>query len=93
MLQYMQKQFEEREILSFDAKDRRIMCFPHTINIAVQHILSKMSSVKAPDDDDEDPEDLIGAAGTDEVHGFGQSFEEARAQDPIACLRRIVMAI
>lgn len=72
------------------------MCFPHTINIAVQHVLKKMSSVVAPDnDDDEDFEDMIGAAdeGEDEDRRFGQSFEAACAQDPIARLRKIVMTI
>jgi len=88
----MQRLFEEREILSFDAQDNRIMCFPHIINIAVQHVLKKMSSVEAPENDD-DSEDLIDESNADEGRGFGQSFEAACAQDPIACLRRIVMKI
>jgi len=89
MLEHLEKLFEDREIFSFDAKDNRIMCFPHIINIAVQHVLKKMSSVEVPDNDD-DPQV---AAGTNEGRRFGQSFEDACAQDPIARLRRIVMAI
>jgi hypothetical protein len=95
MLQFLEKLFLEREIVSFNAKDNRIMCFPHTINIAVQHVLNKMSSVKAPDndDDDDDFEDLEDLIDADEGRGFGQSFEAACAQDPIARLRKIVMTI
>jgi hypothetical protein len=92
MLEFLEKLFEEREIYSFDARDNRIICFPHTINIAVQHVLTKMSSVKAPENDDDDLEDLAGA-NADEGRGFGQSFGAACAQDPIARLRKIVMAI
>ena len=92
MLQYLQKLFEEREIFSFDAKENRIMCFPHIINIAVQHVLRKMSSVEAPEDDDNFAV-LIDNSNTDEGRGFGQSFEAACAQDPITCIRKIVMAI
>lgn len=93
MLEELEKLFTEREITSFNAKDNRIMCFPHTINIAVQHVLRKMSSVGAPENDDDDFEVQIGVANTDEGRGFGQTFQDAYAQDPIARLRKIVMAI
>lgn len=93
MLVYLEKLFLEREITSFDAKDNRIMCFPHTINIAVQHVLRKMSSVTAPENDDDDPEYLTGPAMADEGRRFGQTFNAACAQDPITRLRKIVMAI
>lgn len=88
----MEKLFEEREIFSFDAKDNRIMCFPHIINITVQHTLKVMSSVEAPENDD-DSEDLIEKSNSDEGRGFGQSFDAACAQDPIARVRKIVMTI
>ena len=91
MLEYLEKLFEEREIFSFDAKDNRIMCFPHIINIAVQHVLKGMSSVQAPENDN--VEDLLDNSNADEGRGIGQSFEAACAQDPIARLRKIVMAI
>ena len=77
MLEFSERLFLEREIPSFNAKDNRIMCLPHTI--AVQHVLSKMSSVKALENDDDNPEELTGTADTNE--------------DPIACVRKIVMAI
>ena len=69
------------------------MCFPHTINIAVQHVLKQMSSVQAPENDEDDPEDLTGAANADKGRGFGQTFKAACAQDPIARIRKIVTAI
>ena len=94
MLEHLEELFLERELTSFDAKDNRIMCFPHTINIAVQHVLAKMSLVKAPEsNDDDDPEDLIVAADRDEGRGFGQTFGDACAEDPILRLRKIVGTI
>jgi hypothetical protein len=93
MLEELEKLFLEREILSFDAKDQRIMCFPHIVNIAVQHVLAAMSSDTAPENDDDILEEESGAADTDEGRGFGQTFEAACAQDPIARVRKIVMTI
>ena len=93
MLEYLEKFFVECEILSFDAKDNQIMCFPYTINIAVQHVLKQMSSVEAPDNDEDNPEDLTGEANADENRRFGQTFEAACAQDPITCICKIVTAI
>ena len=58
MLEHLETLFKEQEIFSFDTKDNRIMCFPHIINIAVQHVLKRMSKVEAPDNED-DSEDLI----------------------------------
>jgi hypothetical protein len=53
-----------------------------------------MSSVKAPEsDDDDDAEDLTDAADRDEGHGSGQTFKDACAEDPITCLRKIVRTI
>ena len=85
MLEFLGELFLEREVSSFNAKDNRIMCFLHTINIAVQHVLKKMSSVEAPDEDD-DFDSLSKAAKKGEGRGFGQSFNAACAQDPIARL-------
>ena len=67
------------------------MCFSHVVNLAVQHVLSKMSSVKAPENDDDNSEDPTDDA--DEDRGFGQTFEAACVQDPISRLRKIVKAI
>jgi hypothetical protein len=88
----MEELLKEREITSFNAKDNRIMCFPHVINIAVGHVLNKMSKVMAPEAHD-NFSDLIGEVDTDEGRGFGQTFESACAGDPISRLRRIVAGI
>jgi hypothetical protein len=92
MLEHLEKLLKDRGIFSFDPKDNRIMCFPHIINITVQHVLKKMSLVQAPENDD-NPEVFTGKPNMDEGCGFGQSFAAACAQDPVACLRRIVMVI
>lgn len=91
MLEFLEKLLLEREITSFNAKDNRIMCFSHVVNIAVQHVLSKMSSVKAPENDDDNSEGPTDDA--DGNRGFGQTFEAACVQDPISRLRKIVTAI
>jgi hypothetical protein len=93
MMQDLEKLFKGREINSFDAKDNKIMCFPHVINIAVQHVLSGMSKAQAPENEDDDPEGLTGVVNADEGRGIRQSFDAACAQDPIASLRKIVVAI
>jgi hypothetical protein len=92
MLEHLQSLLMEREIVSFNAKDNRIMCFPHTINIAVQSVLKGMSSAEAPEGD-VDPDVLISTASRNEARGFGQSFEAACAEDPITRLRKIVIVI
>ena len=74
------------------------MCFPHIVNIAVQRVLSHMSSAVAPESQD-DPE----VSYKEEHHNKDkdkdkdrikrQSFEEACARDPIKHLCDIVIAI
>lgn len=83
----------ERKILSFNAKDKRIMCFQHIINISVQHVLTKMSLVMAPENGNNICEEEISTENMDEGHRFGQMFEIACAQDPNARLCKIVMTI
>jgi hypothetical protein len=92
MLEHLEKLLKDHEIFSFDPKDNRIMCFPHIINITVQHVLKKMSLVQVPENDD-DPEVFTDKPNMDEGCGFGQSFAAACAQDPVACLCKIVMVI
>ena len=90
MLQYLQKGLEECEITSFDAKENRIMCFPHIINIAVHVVSTCMSSTEVPDCND-DPE-VSYEAETDGCNK-DQTFEDACAGDPINRLRKIIIAI
>ena len=47
MMEHLEKLLKTRELpLEFGAKDRKVMCFPHVINICVQHIIEELT---APD--------------------------------------------
>jgi len=89
MMKELQVLFEEREI-PFDAKENRIPCFPHIINIVAQHIISKFSTSVAPKTDDlfedDDPPHP-------NLRGPPKSFDEARARDPLSRVRKIIVAI
>jgi hypothetical protein len=90
IMEELQKHLSLREI-SFNARQRRIMCFPHIINIVVQHVIAKLSHTAAPEDEDD----------TYEEEGMTQSDDQSRpttrsaayARDPIARCRKIVVAI
>jgi len=70
--------------IDFDHMDRRIMCFPHVINICCQHILIKFTNVN-----------LINIAGVMALPSSTseQSFEEAVSSDPIARGRNVVRVL
>lgn len=93
MLDKLEEALDQREI-PFDARQRRIICFPHTINIAVQCVLSKMRSTVTPESDDG-----FQSSGSDsdpvsaDNRGHGQSFEAACGSDPIGRCRKIVIAL
>ena len=76
--------------IPFNAQDSCVMCFPHIVNIAVQHVLAKMSSAPVISDD----EDLGGSTDEDlsaEQRGHTQTFESACAADPIGrCCKLVV---
>ena len=86
MLEELQHLLRERGI-TFDAHDRRIRCFPHIINICVQHILDAFSAAG--------PSDLAKAF----VHAFPdggvdrEEYLKALGRNPIARGRQIVKAI
>ena len=94
MLRKLEELLDKREI-PFHAKQNRIMCFPHTINIAVQHVLKKMTVI--PDDEDDESLDEDPLPDSDfssaEQRGRSQSFEEACAMDPIGKCRKIAVSI
>lgn len=52
MMKELERLLGEREV-EFNARDRRIMCFPHIINICVKHVLDAFSGM--------DPADLANA--------------------------------
>lgn len=92
MLRKLQELLDECEI-SFRAKQNRIMCFPHIINIAVQHVLKVMTVIPDDEEDvqpDDDPDSDFSSA---EQRGRSQSFEAASAEDPIGKCRKIAVSI
>src|ERR1700710_1716500 len=69
MMQELRRLLGEREI-EFNARDRRIMCFPHIINICVKHVLDAFSGM--------DPADLADAfvdASADDRDGSGEDSD------------------
>jgi hypothetical protein len=67
--------------IDFDAEDRRIMCFPHIINICCQHIIKEFTNVE-----------LVDAAAPTQTPGPSNalSYEDAVKRDPIARGRNVV---
>jgi hypothetical protein len=74
--------------IPFNAKDRRIMCLPHVINICSGKIISKFTNEELIDDsEDVDDSCLYGETPS------RQTYEEAVKRDPIALGRSIVRVI
>jgi hypothetical protein len=99
MMREMEKILGNREI-PFNAKDSRVMCFPHIINIAVQHVLAKMTSAPvlnsdsdASDTDDQDDSINLESNPLADKRGRTQTFELAFAADPIGRCRKLVVKL
>lgn len=73
--------------IPFDAKDRRIMCLPHVINICSGKIINKFTNEELIDDSEDDDSYLYGDTPS------RQTYEEAFKRDPIALGRSIVRVI
>jgi hypothetical protein len=73
----LKKLFEKRD-RPFDPIDSRILCFPHVINICVQHTIKKMTDIELVDSEEET--DALGEV-------------EVGRRDPIALGRVIVSKI
>lgn len=71
--------------IPFDAEDRRIMCFPHIVNICCQHAIKKFTDITLTDDPEQAP--VVPPPNR------RQSFAEAVQRDPIALGRNIVCAL
>jgi hypothetical protein len=95
-LQTNTKAMEELEILlhareiSFDAKEQRLMCFPHIVNIICQHVIAKMSRSALPEDVDDDEEAETNQPRSEDTPNTRAA---AYSNDPIARCRKIVVAI
>jgi len=73
--------------IPFDSDDRRIMCFPHVINICCQHVISSFTNVELSDS----PDDFVSAQPPDLPNL--QTYEEAIRHDPVALGRNIVRVL
>lgn len=89
MMRKMEPLFKAREI-SFDAKNNRINCFPHIINIVAQHVIKKISTSVAADADDAF---IFEQTNQNVIREPPGSFPEACASDPLARIRKIIVAI
>jgi hypothetical protein len=77
------RSLQAREI-EFDAQDRKVMCFPHVVNLSSGRVIEGLTKVlEGGPDIWEPPPAPIG----------GQSYAEAVARDPIALGRAVVRAI
>ncbi|KAF8870089.1 hypothetical protein BD779DRAFT_1456019 [Infundibulicybe gibba] len=77
--------------LPFGAKENRIMCFPHIINICTQHMIADFSATTNEEYNDsmEVNDDFLKAP----LFPQAQTYEDACARDPIALGRNIVRVI
>jgi len=73
--------------INFDAQDRRIMCFPHIINICSQHVISKFINIELTNATKVTPVTLAPNNAT------RQSFYNAVSCDPIALGRNTVRVL
>ncbi|KIM78715.1 hypothetical protein PILCRDRAFT_56284, partial [Piloderma croceum F 1598] len=69
--------------ISFDAKDRRIMCFPHIVNICYQHIIKEFTNIELADIEEIRLTTLPNLTNT-------PSYEDAVKRDPVARGRNVV---
>ena len=85
-MEELAKLLQSRDI-DFDPLDRRIMCFPHIINICVQHVIANFTNIE------------LAEAAAEFVSALPlglpdrQTFEEAVQQDPVALGRNIVRVL
>ena len=70
--------------INFDHLDRRIMCFPHVVNICCQHVISDFTNIQLA----ETAEDFVAALPA--ALPQRQSYEDAVKHDPVALGRNVV---
>jgi len=72
MMKELKKLLAEREI-PFHSENNRIMCFPHVVNIATQHIIKSLTNPELMGDDDIYDIDQEHADGDDGENGDGDN--------------------
>jgi hypothetical protein len=70
--------------IDFDHLDRRIMCFPHVVNICCQHVICEFTNIQLA----ETAEDFVAALPADLPQL--QSYQDAVDRDPVALGRNVV---
>jgi hypothetical protein len=70
--------------IEFDALDRKVMCFPHVVNLSSGRVIEGLTKVLEDDPEDWEPPAIISSK---------QSYADAVARDPIALGRAVVRAI
>lgn len=86
MMRELEILFTQREI-PYDARNYRIFCFPHIINIIVQHVVDKFSSPSGLKDNSSKNEN----PGRPYLHP--ETIEEACACCPLQRARKIIVTI
>ena len=76
----IERHFLVREI-EFNAQDRKVMCFPHVVNLSSGCVIEGLTKVLEDDPKDWEPPTLISTK---------QSYADAVARDPIALGRAVV---
>jgi hypothetical protein len=86
MMEELEKLLRTQNV-RFDSIDKRIMCFPHVINICCQHVISQFTDI--------DLAESINEFIAEELSYLPQlqTFEEAIKRDPVALGRNIVRVL
>jgi hypothetical protein len=79
----IEKRLQARDI-EFDALDRKVMCFPHAVNLSSGRVIEGLTKVLDDYPDDWEPPAIMST---------NQSYADAVARDPIALGRAVVRAI
>lgn len=73
--------------IPFDGVDKRIMCFPHVINICCQHVITQFTNIELS-------ESAVEYVADEYTYPPSrQTFEQAAKRDPVALARNIVRVI
>lgn len=87
-MEHLENFLRQRGMTDFSSKDRRIMCFPHIINLCTQRIISKLTEEALVDSDEEfTPESRYYSKDP------GVRYDEIVRNDPIAIVRKVVKRV
>ena len=103
MMKELERLLRLRDLpLSFDAADRKVMCFSHVIDLSSGRVISGLTNKSTEDDQGDEDDDTRGGNNSDDEDGSGspaanplvqEAYEEAITRDPIALSRAVVRVI